>query len=779
MEFSCEGIAVISDMIDNLAADIADTVAGLAPRSFNCCDDKPYGSKENREWECEWKNGALDPDGKPGDTGCIQELVGRRSSHVGTEGQTLEYCVLYVESGPGEAHLSWHTREELIRVYGWGLVGEQTDEFNAEMHRVDSMTDAERIASYKDAVARCERIYEDDPEMEYEDCPFYAQAVTVQDVQAGLGLHVGRQLHKGLLKARHDAMITHTAATEQEREEGTRPKTDTQKAGLLFNVGHAGQLLARRCGRTVELGAALTLASALETIAGDLIDLTFKQLPSPDRLITPRHVMLAVRRDAELQQMFGHMVILGGGEAPLRDERLSGPWPIRENDPLIETQGCRHLRYITGEPVASCLHGSHNPSGLRGNLDSDGYIQTIGPGLYAKVVRVLDEDNLSALSPDALESELGCRGLSLDGSKVDQLARLEQALRREQCLEYIEVGRLHGLSDPLEILPHTICRHDPDELSSAEQEAATGPSYPTPIPDPSHRIGVYDNPDGEALVDAARKMNTRVVLRERFIREFAARAGVLALKDDAYETIRRCLDRFLGTLVQKATRRMENRRSCALAAGDLAASLKDMGMVVVGLGLGRNRITERIRDGENLLATDLSTGPLQQCEAERWAFTPIDEMLHKSAVQELQTEANKLQLVDEFKALLYGADAGQFQRNCNRHPGITAPVQHPIRQSAHERAESAIRSAQLQGGHIIPFLLFFRWYKSLMKMHKWCSRADAAAVTLANAAVEKYAVDLLAYANRIASVGQRSFVTAADVECASEATIRAASRWRA
>ena len=44
--------------------------------------------------------------------------------------------------------------------------------------------------------------------------------------------------------------------------------------------------------------------------------------------------------------------------------------------------------------------------------------------------------------------------------------------------------------------------------------------------------------------------------------------------------------------------------------------------------------------------------------------------------------------------------------------------------------------------------------------------ADAAGVSLANAAVEHYAVELLRNANRIANVGKRSFVTSADVECA-------------
>ena len=160
----------------------------------------------------------------------------------------------------------------------------------------------------------------------------------------------------------------------------------------------------------------------------------------------------------------------------------------------------------------------------------------------------------------------------------------------------------------------------------------------------------------------------------------------------------------------------------------------------------------------------MNRDPEQQ--RERWGFIPADATRHEQAVAKLQREAKESPLADEFAALVNGTtDPEDFFRVPAGRLG--ARRERPVLRTAHERAESAVRDAQREGGHIIPFLIFFRWFKSAMRSYKAPGTfADAGAVSLANTAVEQYAVDLLADANLTACVAKRSFVTSADLQVA-------------
>ena len=102
------------------------------------------------------------------------------------------------------------------------------------------------------------------------------------------------------------------------RPGGSRRNRST-RAGLQFPVGRIRRYLKRSTPFCrVELGAAVYLAGVLEYLCADALELAGNAAHENKRSrITPRHLQLAIRDDAELNSLLQHVIIPDSGVLPL------------------------------------------------------------------------------------------------------------------------------------------------------------------------------------------------------------------------------------------------------------------------------------------------------------------------------------------------------------------------------------------------------------------------------------------------------------------------------
>ena len=97
-----------------------------------------------------------------------------------------------------------------------------------------------------------------------------------------------------------------------------KSRTKSSRAGLTFPVGRLTRYLrtggySKRCSP----GAGIFAAAVLEYLTAEVVELAGNACRDNKRkTINPRHLMLAVRNDEELSQLFSHAIIPGGGVLP-------------------------------------------------------------------------------------------------------------------------------------------------------------------------------------------------------------------------------------------------------------------------------------------------------------------------------------------------------------------------------------------------------------------------------------------------------------------------------
>merc|ERR1712037_84320 len=98
----------------------------------------------------------------------------------------------------------------------------------------------------------------------------------------------------------------------------SKNRTKSSRAGLTFPVGRATRYLRQgRYSKRVSPGAGIFSAAVLEYLTAEVVELAGNACRDNKRkTISPRHLMLAVRNDEELSQLFSHAVIPGGGVLP-------------------------------------------------------------------------------------------------------------------------------------------------------------------------------------------------------------------------------------------------------------------------------------------------------------------------------------------------------------------------------------------------------------------------------------------------------------------------------
>lgn len=92
----------------------------------------------------------------------------------------------------------------------------------------------------------------------------------------------------------------------------------SSKAGLQFPVGRIGRFLKKgRFTARVGAGAPVYLAAILEYLTAEILELAGNAARDNKKTrIIPRHILLAVRNDEELNKLFGDVTIAQGGVLP-------------------------------------------------------------------------------------------------------------------------------------------------------------------------------------------------------------------------------------------------------------------------------------------------------------------------------------------------------------------------------------------------------------------------------------------------------------------------------
>ncbi|KAJ9065115.1 hypothetical protein DSO57_1023215 [Entomophthora muscae] len=96
------------------------------------------------------------------------------------------------------------------------------------------------------------------------------------------------------------------------------------RAGLQFPVVRIHRHLKRdNYAKRIGFGAAIYLAAVLEYLSAELIELAGNACRDNNKKrITPRHIQLAIRSDAEFDHMLGGVTISQGGVLPNIHENL-------------------------------------------------------------------------------------------------------------------------------------------------------------------------------------------------------------------------------------------------------------------------------------------------------------------------------------------------------------------------------------------------------------------------------------------------------------------------
>ncbi|XP_013878282.1 histone H2A [Austrofundulus limnaeus] len=105
------------------------------------------------------------------------------------------------------------------------------------------------------------------------------------------------------------------------KKSSRKPKTAISRsvrAGVTFPVGRIHRLLKRgQYAKRIGPGAAVYLAAVMEYLCAELLELAGRASHDNKRQrITPRHILLAVKNDEELDQLLAGVMISEGGVLP-------------------------------------------------------------------------------------------------------------------------------------------------------------------------------------------------------------------------------------------------------------------------------------------------------------------------------------------------------------------------------------------------------------------------------------------------------------------------------
>ena len=102
------------------------------------------------------------------------------------------------------------------------------------------------------------------------------------------------------------------------RVKGTKSVSKTVRAGLQFPVARIHRLLKKgNYSKKTGAGAAVYLAAVMEYLAAEVLELAGNAArDNKKKRVVPRHLLLAIRNDEELNQLLKGVTLSQGGVLP-------------------------------------------------------------------------------------------------------------------------------------------------------------------------------------------------------------------------------------------------------------------------------------------------------------------------------------------------------------------------------------------------------------------------------------------------------------------------------
>jgi len=127
-----------------------------------------------------------------------------------------------------------------------------------------------------------------------------------------------REKSDSSLKKERASQTSKKTKSSKKVKSGGELKSRSQKAGLTFPVGRLHRHLKEgQFAQRVGVGAPVYLAAVLEYLTAEILDLAGNASRDNKRVrIIPRHIMLAIRNDEELNKLLSNVHITAGGVIP-------------------------------------------------------------------------------------------------------------------------------------------------------------------------------------------------------------------------------------------------------------------------------------------------------------------------------------------------------------------------------------------------------------------------------------------------------------------------------
>ena len=112
----------------------------------------------------------------------------------------------------------------------------------------------------------------------------------------------------------------------EEKKEAHQRTTNTQKAGIQFSVPRVARFCRQgKYAERIGAGAPVYLASVLEYVVSEVIELAGNKAQDQKKArINPRHLMLAIKDDPELNHLLGNADFCHSGVPPKIYSELVG-----------------------------------------------------------------------------------------------------------------------------------------------------------------------------------------------------------------------------------------------------------------------------------------------------------------------------------------------------------------------------------------------------------------------------------------------------------------------